>query len=120
MEPVAIVDQLASVRGKLERTCAQLTSPSAEMLDLCAGELQSAIRQLAECQPQMGTQAGNPRVLEEAWRVRRTFLHVRRLIQSAAAFHANWVRLRGTISGGYTSTGEPVPVIHQGRVCLQA
>ena len=53
------------------------------------------MRQLAACQPQLVAQRGNAAALEEAWQVRRSFLRARKLMQSAAVFHENWIRLRG-------------------------
>ena len=120
MEPSAIVDRLAKVRRDLDRACERLTAPTAEAIEACSGELESAARQLIECQPDLGTQAGNPAALEEAWRVRRSFLRTRKLMQGAAMFHGNWIRLRGAMSGGYTQSGEPAPVLHGSRICLQA
>ena len=120
MPPAAIVEQLAAVRVTLDQACERLTSPSAEALDRCSGDLESAARQLSEWQPLLGAQTGNAAALEEAWRVRNSYLRARRLIQGAAAFHANWMRLRGAMSGGYTPTGEPVPALQGSRICLQA
>jgi uncharacterized membrane protein YccC len=120
MEPAAIVDRLARVREDLDRACQRLTAPTAEVIEVCSGELESAARQLIEFQPELGAESGNAAALEEAWRVRRSFLRARKLIQGAAMFHGNWMRLRGTISGGYTPSGEPAPVLHGSRICLQA
>ena len=78
------------------------------------------MRQLAACQPQLGASAGDALALEEAWQVRRSFLRVRQLMQSAATFHENWLRVRGAMSGGYTATGDAGSVVHPRRICLQA
>jgi hypothetical protein len=116
----AIIEDLAEVRMKLDRACERLTVASAESLDDSSEDLDSAVRQLADCQARLMTQAGNPAALEEAWRVRRTFVRARMLLHKAAAFHGNWTRVRGAMSGGYTRTGEPEAVRHTGRVFLRA
>jgi hypothetical protein len=116
----SIAQQLAQVRSQLDRACERLTSPSPEGLDQCSYDLESAMQQLAACQPQFSAQAGNAEALAEAWHVRRSFQRARRLMDSAAVFHDNWMRLRGVMSGGYTPTGDPGPVLHPSRICLQA
>ena len=115
-----IVEDLAGVRAQLDGACDRLVMASANTLDACAEDLGYAVRQLADWQPRLRAHAGNAAALEEAWRVRRTFLRAQSLLQSAADFHNNWTRVRGAMSGGYTPTGEPVPVRHTGRVFLQA
>jgi hypothetical protein len=58
--------------------------------------------------------------LEEAWKVRRSFLRATKLLENAARFHENWGAIRGVMTGGYTNRGEPAPVRHSGRVFLEA
>lgn len=116
----SITRQLAEVRSRLDRACERLTSPSPEAMDQCSYDLESAMRQLAACQPQLSAHAGDAEALAEAWHVRRSFQRARRLMDSASVFHDNWMRLRGVMSGGYTPTGDPGPVVHQSRICLQA
>jgi hypothetical protein len=120
MAPDSISQHLAEIRSQLDRTCERLNSPSPEALDKCSHDLESAVLQLAACQSEFSAHAGDAESLEEAWRIRRSFLRARKLMESAARFHENWLRMRGAIIGGYTPTGDPGPVLHQGRICLQA
>src|SRR5262245_1791211 len=120
MPPVSIVEHLSLVRGTLDRACERLTSPSAEALDECSVHLESAARQLVEWQPRLAAEKGNPEAVEAAWQVRRSLVRTRKLMDFAAGFHENWMRVRGTMSAGYTATGDPGLVIHAGRICLQA
>ncbi|HXK07726.1 MAG TPA: hypothetical protein VMS37_35360 [Verrucomicrobiae bacterium] len=120
MAAAGSTEDFASVRAQLECACRHLTLASPVALDQASEALNSAARQLAELQSRLPEQAGNPAALEEAWRVRRAFLRTRTLLYSAAAFHGNWTRVRGAMSGGYTRTGEPGPVLHASRLCLQA
>jgi hypothetical protein len=116
----SIAQHLAQVRTQIDRACDRLASPSADALDECSHDLESAMRQLSDCQLQLSAHAGNAEALEQAWHVRRSFLRARKLMESAASFHENWTRMRGAMVGGYTPTGDPGPVIHQSRICLQA
>ena len=56
----------------------------------------------------------------EAWRVRRSFTRAAKLLEGAASFHGQWMAIRGTLTGGYTNRGEPAPVRHAGRICIEA
>ena len=120
MQNESILQHLLTVRVQLDRVCERLTSPTPEALDGCTRELESAVLQLSECQPHLGPQAGDPAMLEEAWRVRRSFLRARSLLRGGATFHGNWMQIRGVMSAGYSARGEPRPLIHTSRVCLQA
>jgi hypothetical protein len=120
MSPDSITQHLCRVQSQLDRACERLTSPSPDALDQCSHDLESAMQQLAACQPQMSAHTGDAEAFAAAWRVRHSFQRARRLMDSAAEFHESWTRLRGAISGGYTPTGDPGPVLHPSRICLQA
>jgi hypothetical protein len=120
MCPEAIVTRLAEVRSTLDLACERLTSPTPDALDACSEDFASAVEQLERWRPEPGVLSRNAAALEEAWRVRRSFLRALKLMQNAAAFHGNWMRLRGAISGGYTRSGEPKPVMFARRICVEA
>ena len=105
MRTLALVDQLMSARQQLDLASNLLTKPSPEALESCSSLLEAAGRQLSEWQPAFSQQAGDAATLEEAWRLRRSFVRTSRLLQSAGDFHRNWLQLRGAITGGYTKTG---------------
>ena len=115
-----MVEDLAGVRRSLDRACQRIIVASGDALDECSHDLDAALRQLAECQSRLGPHAGDPAALEESWRVRRSFQRARSLLPSAAAYHAGWSRVRGAMSGGYTRSGDPAPLRHTSRLCLQA
>ena len=118
--PVAVVvEQLAAARLALDRAGELLTAPSPEALDRCCSVLEETSRQLSEWQPRLAEHAGNPDALAEAWGLRRSFLRTERLLRNAGDFHANWTRLRGAMTGGYTAVGEAAPVLHGHRISLQ-
>jgi len=115
-----MVERFAGVRTQLDRACERLLSPSPGALDECSVDLESAVRQLSEWQPRLAAVAGDAAVLEEVWRLRRSFERARRLLHGAEAFHTNWMRVRGAMSSGYTPTGEPGPGLQGCRISLQA
>ena len=114
-----MVDQLIATRLQLDRACDLLTKPSPDAMDTCTAVLQAAVTQLGDWRTDWTLQAGNPAALEEAWRLRRSFTRAGRLLRHAAEFHTNWTRIRGAMTGGYTAGGEPAPVVHGSRICLQ-
>src|ERR1017187_2862266 len=118
MRTLALVEQLMSARQQLDVASNLLTKPSPEALESCSSVLEAAGRQLAECQPTFSQQAGDAATLEEAWRLRRSFLRTARLLRGVGDFHRNWLQLRGAITGGYTETGESAPLLHANRISL--
>ncbi len=119
MPTAALVEQLLSARQQLDFACDLLARPSPEALDCCSSVLEAAGRHLAECQPTLSQQAGNAVALEEAWRLRHSFVRTTRLLQGAADFHLNWLQVRGAMTGGYTGNGESAPLVHGPRISLQ-
>ena len=113
------IEQLNATRLELDRVCGLLTTPSPPSMDACTALLQAAASRLADCRPRWALQAGDPAALEEAWRLRRSFTRAGRLLQHAAEFHTGWERIRGAMAGGYTAGGEPAPVVHGSRICLE-
>ena len=118
MGTAALVEQLKSARQQLDFASNLLAKPSPSALDSCSSVLELAGRQLAEWQPAFSQQAGDAAALEEAWRLRRSFVRTSRLLQGVDDFHRNWLQLRGAITGGYTETGESAPVMHASRISL--
>jgi len=116
----AVVEQFAGTRAQLDAACALLISPTPEVLDRCAVLLESAGRQMTECQAQIAGLRGDPTAIEGAWRVRLSFLKVGKLLANAARFHSDWMSVRGTLTGGYTDRGEPAPVRHARRIWIEA
>lgn len=119
MPTAALVEQLMSARQQLDFAGGLLLRPSPEALERCASVLEAAGNQLTEWQPSISRQAGNAEALEEAWRLRRSFIHTARLLHNAGDFHRNWLQRRGAMTGGYTGTGESAPILHSSRISLQ-
>jgi hypothetical protein len=120
MSVVAVIEQFAATRAQLDSACDLLVAPTPETLDRCSVLLESAGREMVECQSWISSAQGDPAALEAAWRVRRSYERAARLLKGAESFHANWMVIRGTLTGGYTNRGEPAPVRHAGRLCVEA
>ena len=119
MPSAVLVEQLMSARQQLDSACHLLLRPSGEALERCSTVLEEASRQLSEWQPRLTEQVGDAAALEEAWRLRRSFVRASRLLEGANEFHLNWLQLRGAMTGGYTETGEAAALRHVSRICLQ-
>ena len=113
-----LVEQLISARQQLDSASELLVKPSPEALETCSAVLEATGHRLEECRPAFSRQAGNSTALEEAWRLRHSFLRAARLLKGAADFHLNWQRVRGAMTGGYTGTGESAPLLHRSHVSV--
>jgi hypothetical protein len=118
MGTAALVEQLMSVRQQLDFATGLLVKPSPDALDSCASVLEAAGRQLEEWQPTFSQHVGDAAALEEAWRLRRSFVRTSRLLQGASDFHLNRLQLRGAMTGGYTETGESAAILYGHRISL--
>ena len=114
-----LVEQVVSARQQVDFAGGLLLKPSPEALERCSIILEQAGRQLAEWQPELTLRKGDADALAEAWHLRRSVQRTTRLLQGAAEFHSNWLHVRGAMTGGYTKTGEPAPLLHGRRICLE-
>jgi len=116
----AVIERLAATRAQLDAASDLLMSPTSEAVDRCSVLLESAINRMSECRAEIAGAHGDAGAIEEAWRVRRSFQRTQKLLENAARFHQGWVAIQGVMTGGYTNRGEPSPLRHSGRVCLEA
>lgn len=115
----ALVEQVVSARQQVDFAGSLLRKPSPEVLEHCSAILEEAGRQLAQWQPEFSLRKGDAAALAEAWHLKRSVQRTSRLLQGAADFHSNWLQARGAMTGGYTKTGEPAPLLHGRRICLE-
>ena len=103
--------RLARARGAVERVSQMLISPTPGPLDLCSGLLAGAVEELTACR-ETGVLPGIPDVetLREARLLAGSLRRARRLLDGAAAYHAQWIRCVGALCAGYTDRGEPAEV----------
>lgn len=116
----AVVERLAATRAELDAASEQLLAPTPDAVDRCSALLRSASCRLTEFRADAAGAQGDAGALEEAWRVRRSFMRTAKLLEHAAQFHDSWASIRGAMTGGYTNRGEPAPLRHPGRLCLEA
>jgi len=114
-----LVEQVVSARLQVDFAGGLLLKPSPEAMEQCSAMLEEAGRQWAECQPEFTGTEVDTAAVAEAWRLRRSVQRTSRLLEAAAGFHSNWLQIRGTMTGGYTKTGEPAPLLHGRRLCLE-
>ena len=118
MAAANVVEGLSAARSQVERVCGLFVSSSPELLDGCPGLLERACSAIAELRPRLSELRGDPGALVEAYRLQFAVRHAARLLQNAGEYHAQWNRILGAMTGGYTPHGDPAPVVRPGRVCL--
>lgn len=118
MTAANVAEGLAAARSEVERACRLMIFASPEFLDGCPGLLERACAVIAEFRPWLSGVRGDPGVLAEAYRLRFAVRHASRLLENAREYHAKWNRILGSMTGGYTSYGDPAPFLRPGRVCL--
>lgn len=112
-------ERLASARSSLERSCHLLLDPSPEVLDGCFRVLSGAIGELAFTREEMAPWRGDAEVLAEICEIRAKVRLAGHLLDSAAAYHAKWHRILGSMLQGYTARGEPPTVARPGRLRVE-
>jgi len=118
--PKSLVDDLDRAGRGLEEVCATLLRPSPAALDECAERCQRAAAELAACLPRIQSARGRPEAVAAAQRLAAAVRSARRLLESAASYHRRWQAMLGAMSGGYTSDGDPAPLIRTERLILRA
>jgi len=99
-------DPFTTARLELEQVSRLLLNPKPETLESCRVRLSNALGVLEGSRPTWSRELAKSTAAGEARLVRRALLHVRRLLEKAAKFHAGWQRLlAGTVSGEYRADG---------------
>jgi hypothetical protein len=114
----SVTAPLAAARAELQRACGLLVASTPEAWNGCRVALEEAVAQLARFRSQPRGPESDAAV-RMAGALRKEVLLARALLQNLAAFYRGWERILGTMSGGYTSSGEPAPVSRTGRLCCR-
>lgn len=115
-----LTEQLAEAREKLDCACNLLLTPSPEALDQCAPLLEAAVIKVTACQKAIsGQQQTEPAASAEGRQLQAAVRRARRLLESAAEYHQNWIRRIGAMSAGYDGRGEPAAVDRGRRLMLR-
>jgi hypothetical protein len=88
-------------------------------LERCQGALERAVSELADFRSNGGVVPGNVSARSTALRLRTEVLRAARLLQSLAHFYHGWERILGTMSDGYTASGDAAPVTRRSRLCYR-
>lgn len=114
--PRTASERLAAARTAVDRAGQLLLSPTPQRIDACSQLMQAAISEVSElrnlevpCLPS-GSQirpATQPDELHQARLLKASIGRAARLLESAAAFHAGWIRCLGALCAGYTGQGRP-------------
>jgi transposase-like protein len=112
---------LEDIWAQAQRACGMLLSPTPEAVKQCAAEIGLAAENLAEWRKTYRARGlADPELaLDNARRLRAAARRARRLLDSAAAFHAGWREMLGSLCSGYTSSGAPAGATLPGRLCLR-
>lgn len=109
--PAPASERLAAARAGVDRVCQLLLSPTPQQLDQCAQLLRAVIVEM----PPAGD--GNSAATREQARLLKTSIgRAARLLEGAAAYHANWIRWLGARCSGYNGQGEPGTVERGGHL----
>ena len=112
-------DRLAAAHGEMTRACELLIVSSPEALDLCQNALERAVFELREFQPGGQSVSTDPTAKRYARNLRSEVLRAARLLENLAHFYNGWERILGSMTAGYTASGDPAPVSRQGRLCFR-
>lgn len=117
-------ERLAAARAAVDNACQLLLCPTPEQMDRSAGLLESAIgelrklrapnHQLISVSPDEGSAA-----LDQARLLSVSIRRTARLLERAAAFHANWIGCLSALCAGYTGRGQPAALERGVRMLAQ-
>ena len=103
-------DRLAAACAAVDQACVALLDPTPEKFDRCSHLLSAAISEL-KAEREFGSAAERRQLLaRDARDLQQSIGRARLLLESAAAFHRNWVQWLGALCAGYTGEGEPAPL----------
>ena len=109
-------EQLVKARSEVVRACDLLIAPTPEALQSSQEALRSAVSALTGLGPGTLETPVEPDTIAAARGLRADVLRAGRLWQNLASFYRGWERVLGTMSGGYTASGQPAPVSRSGRL----
>lgn len=114
-------ERLAAARTAVERASQLLLSPTPEQMDGSARQLETAISEITEFRncgtlTEPGSVALRQEAMGQARLLKRSIFRAARLLESAALYHAHWLRCLGALSAGYTPRGQPAAVEHHVRL----
>lgn len=114
--PASANERLAAARAAVDDACQLLLSPTPEQMDRCGRQLQSAIAELqAFCKSLPACPQPRAETLAQTRSLENSIGRAKRLLKSAGAFYANWLRCLAALCAGYTAQGQPAPLERGGH-----
>ena len=110
---------LVAVRARVRRVGDLLVESSPQSWESCQEVLEGAVHALTEYREQLVHLHPDEAARSAAHGLRADVVRTARLLQSLAAFYGGWERILGTMSAGYTVSGDPAPVERRGRLCCR-
>lgn len=116
MPPFDAPAELGEALELLRRAQKLAVEASPPALDECAAALEQACLQLSPHSVMEQARVAPSVVLA----LRREADRVNALLEQTAAFYGNWIRLRNTLTAGYSSSGAPADCAPEPRLRLEA
>jgi hypothetical protein len=113
---------LREAREELGRACHILAAPTPAALEGTEQALGKAAVLLACARDAAAREGPAPRdgeVRRQAAAVREAVLMAGRMLEGARAYHSRWMEIAGSLTAGYTATGEAAAAPRPGRLCLR-
>ena len=122
--PATANERLAAARTAVDQACQLLLDPTPRQMDVCACLLKTAIAEIRNVRspdpPALPVSPGEgSAAFDQARLLKISIGRAARLLQSAAAFHANWLRCLSALCAGYTGQGQPAPLERGVRLLAQ-
>ena len=121
--PATAIERLAAARAAVDQACQLLLDPTPKQMDECAHLLQTAIAEIRNFRnPEPHSLPVSPErdsALEQARLLHTSIGRAARLLESAAAFYANWIRCLSALCAGYTGQGQPAALERGTRLLAQ-
>ena len=117
--PATAQERLAAARAAVDQACQLLLAPTPEQMDRCTGLLETAVAELTAFRQVCPVSAQRPLPAENlslARSLAASVARLKRLLESAGAFHANWIRCLAAICAGYTEQGQPATLERGGHL----
>ena len=113
---------LDAIQAAIQEANRLLTDPKPEALDRSAALLEQARRGLrtAVNSFNLSTPPARAGIRAELEELQKGLRGQTLLLEHAAGFYDGWVRLRNSMTGGYTAEGEPAPVEPGKRLLIEA
>ena len=119
--PAAAKERLAAARAAVDQACQLLLNPLPEQMDRCTHLLESAVAEL-NASRNAGPRLNHHLKSEELQLARSLQSSIGRancLLESAAAFYANWIRCLAALCFGYTAQGQPATLERGGHLLVR-